>query len=262
MKTFVIGDIHGRRTQLNALLDIIPRNAETDTLVFLGDLIDRGEDAPGVVEDVMALCKADPERVICLSGNHEQMLLHCIENGYGLWFSPATGGEFTFEQYTGVRLSINNGEDFETALKLIKKLVPQEHLDFFRSRPLFYEDNYAIYVHAGLDANKHPRDTDERVLLWSRDNDFFKHYHGKPCVFGHTPTSFLPFFGRIGRHGIYMSHSAIGIDTGYDEHSPLSCLQLPDFYLYQAFPNGHTEKFHITTFIPETLRAMQKAACA
>src|SRR5919197_6402077 len=139
MKTFVIGDIRGRRTQLNALLDIIPRNAETDTLVFLGDLIDRGEDAPGVVEDVMALCKADPERVICLSGNHEQMLLHCIENGYGLWFSPATGGEFTFEQYTGVRLSINNGEDFETALKLIKKLVPQEHLDFFRSRPLFYE---------------------------------------------------------------------------------------------------------------------------
>jgi serine/threonine protein phosphatase 1 len=45
MKTFVVGDIHGRCAQLLNLLDMLPRDPETDTLVFLGDLIDRGADA-------------------------------------------------------------------------------------------------------------------------------------------------------------------------------------------------------------------------
>ena len=47
MKTFVVGDIHGRCAQLNGLLDLLPRDEATDTLVFLGDLIDRGPDIPG-----------------------------------------------------------------------------------------------------------------------------------------------------------------------------------------------------------------------
>jgi hypothetical protein len=64
--------------------------------------------------------------------------------------------------------------------------------------------------------------------------------------------------GRIGRHGIYIAHSAIGLDTGYADNSPLSCLQLPDLQLYQAFPDGHTASFHLTAFMPEPLRTMQK----
>ncbi|MGH9881451.1 MAG: hypothetical protein ACRD6N_08465, partial [Pyrinomonadaceae bacterium] len=64
----------------------------------------------------------------------------------------------------------------------------------------------------------------------------------------------------VGRHGIYISHSAIGIDTGYNHHSPLSCLSLPDFTLYQAFADGHEETHHITSFIPDKLKQMQKQA--
>jgi len=96
--------------------------------------------------------------------------------------------------------------------------------------------------------------------LWAREEEFYKHYRGKPCVFGHTPTTFLPLLGRLGRHGIYISHSAIGIDTGYNYNSPLSCLSLPDFMLYQSFADGEIETHRITTFIPEELRAMKKAA--
>jgi serine/threonine protein phosphatase 1 len=258
MKTFVIGDVHARRSQLDALLNLIPFDEKEDTLVFLGDLVDRGEDAPGVVEDVIALHKKNPERVICLRGNHEQMLLNCVELGHGLWFTSAAGGFSTFEQYTNTPFNINNGDEYEAALKLISEKIPQEHLDFFRSCPLFYEDDYALYVHAGLENGKHPKDCDETVLMWSRNTDFFKNYRGKPCIFGHTPTIFLPFLGRIGRHGIYISHNAIGIDTGHDGYSPLTCLQLPDFYLYQTFPDGHNETHHITTFISEPLKAMQK----
>lgn len=260
MKTFVIGDIHGRRAQLNTLVELLPRDADSDTLVFLGDLIDRGADAPGVINDVLELQSANPERVICLRGNHEQMLLDFVDGERNLWLSAATGGERTYEQYTNTLLQVQTEDDFGKARAHIASHIPDEHLAFIRQTPLYHEDDFALYVHAGLNAGKHPCDTKPENLLWSRDMDFYKNYRGKPCIFGHTPTNFLPLRGRLGRHGIYICHSAIGIDTGYNLHSPLSCLSLPDFTLYQAFADGHTATHHITMLIPETLRAMQKAA--
>ena len=260
MKTFVIGDIHARRAQLENLLEMLPRDESADTLVFLGDLIDRGTDAPGVVASVLEVKRANPERVVCLRGNHEQMLLDFLDSGASIWLSPVTGGERTFEQYTGRKVSITSEKDFEEARRQISSSVPAEHLEFFRQMPLYHEDDYALYVHAGLDRGKHPRETDDHALLWSRDAEFFKNYTGKPCLFGHTPTAFLPLRGRIGRHGIYISNSAIGLDTGYSPQSPLSCLQLPDFILYQTFANGHRATHHIKTFIPESLRALRNAS--
>src|SRR2546427_10481265 len=103
MKTFVVGDIHGRCAQLLNLLDMLPRKESEETLVFLGDLIDRGPDVPGCVEHVIQLCRGNPERVLCLRGNHEQMLLDFIDNAGAIWMTPATGSEPTFAQYTGCR---------------------------------------------------------------------------------------------------------------------------------------------------------------
>lgn len=262
MKTFAIGDIHGRRAQLNALLELIPRDASSDALVFLGDFIDRGPDAPGVVSDVLALQRENPERVITLRGNHEQMLLDFIDGGAMLWLSRATGSEMSFQQYTGGPLRLDTERDLDAVRQALAEAVPAEHMEFFRSLRLYHEDEFAIYVHAGLEKDKHPRETDAYSLLWMRDMEFFKHYHGKPCVFGHTPTPFLPLLGRLGRHGIYISHSAIGLDTGYNHHSPLSCLSLPDFTLYQSFADGRTSKHHITAFIPEELRVMREKQAA
>jgi serine/threonine protein phosphatase 1 len=258
MKTFVIGDVHGRRAQLSALLKMLPRNEAADTLIFLGDFIDRGPDAPGVVTDVIELQRANPSRVITLRGNHEQMLLDFVEDGLPLWLAPQSGGERTYQQYTGMTPAWKKEGELEKSREQFLKLFPSEHLEFLKSLQLFYEDDYALYVHAGLDQGKHPCETDEYSLLWSRDMDFYKNYRGKPCLFGHTPTAFLPLRGRLGRHGIYIFHSAIGIDTGYNYHSPLSCLELPEFKLYQSFADGHTAQHHITTFIPEQLRAMRK----
>ena len=260
MKTFVVGDIHGRRAQLAALLKALPRDETSDTLVFLGDLIDRGPDAPGVVADVIELKRGNPERVIVLRGNHEQMMLDFLNDDSRLWLSPVIGSEQTFKQYTASPLRVETEEDFEQARRRIEECVPMEHLEFFREMPIYHEDEYALYVHAGLEQGKHPSETDAHHLMWTRDADFYKKYRGKPCVFGHTPTAFLPLLGRLGRHGIYISHSAIGIDTGYNYNSPLSCLSLPDFTLHQAFADGHLATHHITSFIPEELRAMQKAA--
>jgi serine/threonine protein phosphatase 1 len=261
LSTFVVGDVHGRRKQLSQLLSLLPREAGRDTLVLLGDLIDRGEDIPGTVADVCELQQSAPEgSVITLRGNHEQMLLDFLDEGAPLWLHPAVGGQHTFGQYTGYKLTEELRSWWEEAQRRLLDTLPPAHLDFFRATALFYEDEHALYVHAGLDGEKHPQETEARHLLWSRDPDFYKHYYGKPCVFGHTPTPLLPLRGRLGRHGIYISHSAVGLDTGYNNHSPLSCLSLPDFNLYQTFADGREETYQITSFIPEQLREMQRRA--
>jgi serine/threonine protein phosphatase 1 len=261
MKTFVIGDIHGRGGQLHSLLDMLPRES-SDTLVFLGDLIDRGADVRGCVDHVMNLCHSDADKTICLRGNHEQMLLDFIDRKHTIWVEATGGGEQTFIQYTGKPWRLRTNDDFWAARDAIAEAMPPEQIDFFRHLPLYHEDDYALYVHAGLEDGKHPRDSSPHGLLWTRDQDFYRNYHGKPCVFGHTPTAFLPLLGRLGRHGIYLCNSAIGIDTGFSVHSPLTCLSLPDFTLYQAFADGRSATHRLTTFIPEKLKAMQRAAIA
>ncbi len=260
MRTFVVGDIHGRCAQLLNLLDMLPRDPKTDTLVLLGDLIDRGADAPGCVSHAMKLCQENPERVICLRGNHEQMLMDFLDGQSNLWLSPVVGGERTFEQYTGRSIKVDSEKDLDEMRELFARSFPAEQLAFLEELPFYYEDEFAIYVHAGLDEGKHPSESSPMSLLWMRDMDFYKNYRGKPCVFGHTPTPLLPLRGRLGRHGIYISHSAIGLDTGYNQQSPLSCLSLPDFNLYQTYADGRQETYQITSFIPETIKEMQRKA--
>jgi serine/threonine protein phosphatase 1 len=259
MSTFVIGDVHGRRAQLRHLLSNIPREAGRDSLVLLGDLIDRGEDITGTVADVIELQRSSADgEVVCLRGNHEQMLLDFLDEGAPLWLHPAVGGQHTFGQYTGCKLTDELRSWWEEARRRLCDSLPPDHLAFLRALPLFYEDDHALYVHAGLDGEKHPCETEARHLLWSRNPDFYKHYYGKPCVFGHTPTPLLPLLGRLGRHGIYVSHSAIGIDTGYDSACALTCLRLPEFDLYQTFADGRFAHFHMTNFIPEPFRKFQR----
>lgn len=262
MKTFVVGDIHGRCAQLLNVLDMLPRDESTDTLIFLGDLIDRGPDVPGCVDHVLNLCKREPDKVICLRGNHEQMLLDFLDKSNSIWMETTTGSDQTFAQYTATSLRIRTDTDFNTARDLIAAKIPHEQIDFFRKLPLYYEDDFALYVHAGLEDGKHPRESSPHALLWTRDEHFYKGYRGKPCVFGHTPTPLLPWRGRLGRHGIYLFNSAIGIDTGYNLYSPLTCLSLPDFTLYQTFADGRTATHHITTLIPESLKQMQRKAAS
>src|SRR3954470_18999963 len=140
MRTFVIGDVHGRGAQLANLLDMLPRDRAKDRLIFLGDLIDRGFDAPGCVEQVMTLCKENPERVICLRGNHEQMLLDFIDGENSVWMDPSTGSDYTYAQYTTERLRLQVDDDFDAARENASRSIPPEQIAFFRDLPLYHED--------------------------------------------------------------------------------------------------------------------------
>src|ERR1700736_2548363 len=75
-RTIAIGDVHGCSAALAALVRAIDPTA-LDTLVFLGDYIDRGPDSRGVLEKVIAL--AERSTVMPLLGNHEEMLLAGLE---------------------------------------------------------------------------------------------------------------------------------------------------------------------------------------
>jgi serine/threonine protein phosphatase 1 len=245
MATYVIGDIHGRTNLLNQLIRDVPWDVTRDKIVFLGDLIDRGSDAPGVLEKVMELASSNPN-VIVLRGNHEQMMLDCLDYGDLQWLIPENGGLATLSAY---------GFDLELLKDVSDISIPEEHVEFIRNLPYYHEDEQAIYVHAGLMRGEHPSDTDPDVLLWTRDFDFFKNYDGKICFFGHTPTQYLPKDGRNRRFGIYIHGGCVGIDTSGDPESPLSCIQVENFTLYQAHPSGQTEVERMKSRKPAIARA-------
>jgi protein phosphatase len=87
----VVGDIHGCRAELESLLAqlgyTLVRDAEgrpVDGLppqgrraVFVGDLVDRGPDTPGVLRLVMGMVEAG--HAICVPGNHENKLVRALE---------------------------------------------------------------------------------------------------------------------------------------------------------------------------------------
>ena len=72
MATFVIEDIHGNLSSLNNLLSkVLTELGSEDTLVFLGDYIDRGPDSRRCVDRVIEVQNESPFPVVALCGNHE-----------------------------------------------------------------------------------------------------------------------------------------------------------------------------------------------
>ncbi|HEY7545748.1 MAG TPA: metallophosphoesterase [Blastocatellia bacterium] len=240
MKTFVIGDIHARPELLDQLIRDVPWDIKCDKIILLGDLIDRGPDAKAVVERVMEMVEENANMIV-LRGNHEQMLLDCLDYQDLQWLIPENGGIRTIESY---------GFDLGELEDISDIRIPEDHEKFFRSLPFFHEDEQAIYVHAGLVLGEHPSETDPDVLMWTRDMDFYKGYTGKLCFFGHTPTQYLPRERRQRKFSIYIHGGCVGIDTSGEEDSPLSCIQVESFTLYQAHPSGVTEVERLKSLKP------------
>ena len=166
MATYVIGDIHGRADLLDQLIRDVPWDIKNDKIVFLGDLIDRGKQSPVVIDRIMELVAANAN-VVVLRGNHEQMMLDCLEYGELNWLIPENGGQATLISY-GIKLDeIEDISDIK---------IPEDHLNYLNSLPYYHEDEQAIYVHAGLVPGEPPSQTDPDVLVWTRDLDFFKGY--------------------------------------------------------------------------------------
>jgi len=96
LRTIAIGDIHGCSVALAALLESIDPQPD-DTIVPLGDYVDRGIDSKGVIDQLIAL--GDRCRLVPLLGNHEEMMLGAREGRSDFQFWMNCGGITCLESY-------------------------------------------------------------------------------------------------------------------------------------------------------------------
>ncbi len=139
-KIFAIGDIHGCARQLATLLDRIPYDRQRDTLVFLGDYINRGPDAKGVL-DILVELKESCADIHFLKGNHEQELLEYSATGHvdSLRALRDMGVEATVESYASrVNSLIGLG------------CFPPEHREFLHTLKFFHLQDDYLFIHADI----------------------------------------------------------------------------------------------------------------
>src|SRR5579872_6140200 len=76
MAVIAVGDIHGNLRALDDLLNRVGAEAGSgDTVVFLGDYVDRGSDSKGCIERILDFRRTTKAGVVGLLGNHEQWML-------------------------------------------------------------------------------------------------------------------------------------------------------------------------------------------
>ncbi|MFI6942434.1 polynucleotide kinase-phosphatase [Streptomyces sp. NPDC050418] len=212
----IIGDIHGCRSELDTLLGKLGYDdgvhPEGRTAVFVGDLVDRGPDSPGVLRRVMSMVKAG--HAICVPGNHENKFGRYLK---GRGVQHTHGLAETIEQMEG------ESEEFRAEVReFIDGLVSHYVLD----------EGKLVVCHAGLPEKYHGRtsgrvrshalygdttgETDEFGLPvrypWAED------YRGRAAVvYGHTP---VPSASWV--------NNTICLDTGAVFGGRLTALRWPE----------------------------------
>lgn len=238
-RTFVIGDIHGDLAALRALMAKLPAPEPSDTLVFLGDYLDRGPDSAGVIEAVRRLQHHAPCKVIALRGNHEDAWLRVLEHGWPEFVLPKGNGCLAaMRSFTG-RPQPQQGEgpaEDEIDALFGGWFFPADVAAWLRELAWFYEDEHAIYVHAGLveqhGSFAHPSAIDPPIaMLWTRSESFFRDYRGKLVVVGHTTTETLPpelsSYTPADPKDLWAGENVVAIDTGAGKGGFLTALELP-----------------------------------
>ncbi len=169
-RTIAIGDIHGYTAALDALLEAV-RPAPDDTIVTLGDYIDRGPDSRGTIGRLIRL--ADECRLVPLLGNHDEMLLSIIDGRIDVfpdWLSY--GGNTTLHSYdcTGV------------------EGVPEPHVDFLRNCRDYHETATHFFLHANYHEDLPLAELPVYLLRWEtlRSRTPGPHYSGKTAIVSHT----------------------------------------------------------------------------
>lgn len=164
-----MGDVHGYSAAMDAVLqaaDIQP----DDTLVTLGDYIDRGPDSRGVVQRLIDL--RDSCRLVNLLGNHDQIALEMIDSPERMAGWLSFGGDATLASY-----ACHSPAEF-----------PPAHIEFLRSCRDYYETDAYFFVHASYLEDLPLAQQSRDILLWDslRRRIPGPHCSGKTAVVGHT----------------------------------------------------------------------------
>jgi serine/threonine protein phosphatase 1 len=206
-RTIAIGDIHGCSDALASVLRAIGPRAE-DTIVCLGDYVDRGADSKGVIAMLIRL--AGDCRLVPILGNHDQMMLQATESNAALEEWLRLDGITTLDSYEAAG-SINR--------------VPDAHFEFLRSCRSWHETDTHFFVHANYDPALPLDRQDDRHLRWLTLHDYLPppHVSGKAAVVGHTPQSEI----------LKLDH-LICLDTGCSYGGPLTAMEMESGEVWQA----------------------------
>lgn len=217
MRTLVIGDIHGCLTALETLAEFVDFSPE-DTIITLGDYIDRGPNSKGVIDYLLKL--RETHQLITLKGNHEIMMEDARTQYDDLMNWLLNGGIETLTSFGAV--------EFEH--------VAQHYWDFFQSCQNYHETENHIFVHAGLIPELPLDKQTDHAMFWLRFNELEQHRSQKTIICGHTPQH--PAVPTVEDH-------AICIDTGACNSGWLTCFNPDTGEYWQANQRGKTRKGRI-----------------
>ncbi len=210
-RLLAIGDIHGCCIALRTLLESVQVGAN-DTLVMLGDYVDRGPDSNGVLDTLIELRART--NLITLRGNHEIMMLHARDSRAAIPTWMDCGGDATFESYHATTL-----DD-----------IPRSHWDFLESCVAYHEEPSHFFVHASAMPDRALADQPDTALLWEHlDVRPARHFSGKTMICGHTPQyNGLP---------LNWGH-AVCLDTNAHDGGWLTCMDVFSGQYWQANEAG------------------------
>lgn len=203
-RTIAIGDIHGCSLALCRLIDEL-RLDRSDTVITLGDYINRGPDSRGVIDRLIALqseCVLIP-----LLGNHDQLLLHNRPTRSEIAGLPLIDPENGLERFS------------------------EAHFAFLETCRMYYENETHLFVHANYDAALPLAEQNPYTLMWLHlDAQMPKrHYTGKRAILGHSSQK----SGEI----LYQSHF-VCVDTYCHGGGWLTALDPRTNQIWQVDRNG------------------------
>jgi serine/threonine protein phosphatase 1 len=170
-RVIAIGDIHGCATALRALVAAI-RPAPEDTLIPLGDCVDRGLESRQVIEELLRL--RDKCRLVPLLGNHEEMMLNYLDGRPQPDDWLEFGGAATVESYRDGSGKLHS--------------PPAEHIDFIRSWVDCFQTETNFFVHGGYEPERPLTEQHWQTMRWNSLKMGIPgpHISGKKAVVGHT----------------------------------------------------------------------------
>ncbi|QNM83190.1 serine/threonine protein phosphatase [Sphingomonas sabuli] len=219
-RAYAVGDVHGCLSLLDRLLEAIEAEIARDTprkasIVFLGDLIDRGPHSAQVVERLRTY-RPPGASAHFIMGNHEEVMLKVLEGDVELLASWLRfGGKETLQSY-GLDAAQLAGEPDAAMIDRIRAAVPASHRNFLGGFADSISFGDYLFVHAGIRPGIDIAEQAQSDLRWIRD-PFLQDErdHGTLVVHGHT----------ISRE-VDVASNRIGIDTGAYNSGTLTALAL------------------------------------
>jgi serine/threonine protein phosphatase 1 len=221
VRIYAVGDIHGRLDLLGQLLsrvdaDMADRPVTRPIFVFLGDYIDRGPSSRETIDRLLQ--RRELNECVFLKGNHEQLVVDCLNNPRVFHHWLRLGGVETLASYGLTIGHLTSRTKVAELQAAFHRALPRAHLNFFREQQTSFACGDFFFAHAGIKPRVSLSRQTERDLLWIREefltsNDDFE----KIIVHGHTPI-----------HAIEVRPNRINIDTGAYATGRLTCLVIDD----------------------------------